>query len=275
MSISHIFIIENLQTEFKQINELYDEIQLMRIKIQEQLLEVKIIYNDLIKHNNKKIFMFCLDTFYFQYKVLNIEMDNINRFISLINNRMYGDYYKLYTIMSTQSSQYIVDNSANSEIVYNAIVYNPYRELEPFHEYLITDIQSIHQDIIQIINIIYAFYSKKDADIQKYSIHQIGLSIDSFIHTLKYENKLVDEQIQIYINYISFFHKMQLEYLSKLLNKIQLFYSELEEDMLSNVGLSNTDLSNTDLDQSNSNSVEPTTLFTIINFTNSNPSSEL
>jgi hypothetical protein len=269
MSIPHNFIIENLQTEFKQINELYDEIQLMRTKIQERLIEVKKIYNDLIKHNNKKIFMFCLDTFYFQYKVLNIEIDNINRFISLINNRMYGDYYKLHTIMTTQSSQYIVDNSGNSEIVYKTIVYNPYRELEPFHEYLITDIQSIHQDIIQIINIIYAFYSKKDADIQNYSIHQIGLSIDSFIHTLKYENKLVDEQIQLYINYVSFFHKMQLEYLSKLLNKIQQFYSELEEDMLSN-----TSLPNTDLDQCYSNLVEPTTLFTIIDFTNS-PSSEL
>lgn len=268
MNITHTFTIEKLQTEFSEIIHLYEEIQNQRIKIQEKLGQVKEIYNELIKNNNKKIFLFCLDAFYFQYKVLNIEMDNLNRFTSLINNRMYGDYYKLYTIMITKASQYIctdcsdldLASSSNQVDSTNPIcltkIIRPYNDLEPFHEYPIVDTQSLHQDIIIIIEKIFEYYTKKENEIHDYNMNKIGISIDSFINTLEYDNNLIQEQIQLYVNYISFFHKMQIEYLAKLVNKIVAFHSEIDEDMLSNNP-------NTDLDQ---NDYGEYTIFSIKDF---------
>ena len=255
MNITHTFTIEKLQTEFSEIIHLYKDIQNQRIEIQEKLGQVKEIYNELIKNNNKKIFLFCLDAFYFQYKVLNIEMDNLNRFTALINNRMYGDYYKLYTIMITKTAHYIctdcsgldsagsskpVDSAGSSKPVdsTNPIcltkIISPYNDLEPFHEYPIADTQSLHQDIIIIIEKIFEYYTKKNQEIHDYNMNKIGISIDSFINTLEYDNNLIQEQLQLYVNYTSFFHKTQIEYLSKLANKIVVFHSEIDEDMLSN-----------------------------------------
>jgi hypothetical protein len=263
MNITHTFTIEKLQTEFSEIINLYEEIQNQRIEIQEKLGQVKEIYNELIKNNNKKIFLFCLDAFYFQYKVLNIEMDNLNRFTVLINNRMYGDYYKLYTIMITKAAQYIYTDCSGLDIpvdstkhIYSIKVISPYNDLEPFHEYPIAETQLLHQDIIIIIEKIFEYYTKKNQEIHDYNMNKIGISIDSFINTLEYDNNLIQEQLQLYVNYISFFHKMQIEYLDKLVNKIVAFHSEIDENLLSNNP-------NTDLDQ-NENSKY--TIFSINDF---------
>ena len=227
---THQFTIEKLQLEFQELNQIYTEIHQIRTQTQEKLKFLNTVYLDLIKINNKKNALFCLDTFYFQYKVLLIEIDNLSRYISLINNRMYGDYYKLYHIIISQLNPehtQCIDNDSSKK-------YTGYRDLEPFHEYPILDTQNIHKDIIQNINHIHSVYSSKSDKIQEYNTNKIGLSIDSFINTLEYENNLIDEQIQLYINYVSFFHKTHIEYLYKLLTKIKDFQNEVNENTLSN-----------------------------------------
>ena len=270
MTSTYHFTIEKLYSQFQQIQELYQEIQSNRAQIQEKLIRVKDIYNNLIKPNNKKNFLFCLDTFFFQYKVLNIEMDNLNRYISLINNRMYGDYYKLYNmlllapiiqdhgldhvllapiiqdhgldhvllapIIQDHGLNHVgvdVSNTILLDVSSNKVSknYSIYKDLEPFHEYPITDSQSLYEDIIQCVNCIFAHYSKKNDEIQEYNTNQIGLSIDSFINTLEYENALVHEQIVLYIGHIEFFHKTQTDYLTKLLYKIRGFHVEVDADL--------------------------------------------
>jgi len=269
MDISHDFTIEKIQTEFVQIIEMYDEIQNTRIEIRQKLVQLKDIYTCLIKNNNKQKFLFCLDAFYFQYKVLNIEIDNLSRLLSLINNRMYGDYYKLYNIMLTNAASYICVDSSHCSDAANILVstdpqvstddplirvdepqvstadpskiYPIYKDLEPFREYSIIDTQSLHSDIVKIVNQIFAFYTKKSDEIRDYNINKIGISIDSFINTLEYDNNLINEQLQLYINYITFFHKTQTEYLFKLLNKILLFQCEINETLLSNTDATDGD----------------------------------
>ena len=234
MDITHEFTNEKILLEYTQINEIYNQIIAIRDEIQPKLVKIKDVYNILIKNNNKKIFLFCLDTFYFQFKVLNIEIDNINRFISLINNRMYADYYKLYNMMITAYKQYVIQ-------IEPAKIYSEYKELEPFHEYPIDDIHSLHSDILKVINQIFDFYTQKMMEICEYNKNKIGISIDSFINTLEYDNNLVNEQIQLHINYLLFFHKTQHEYLYKLLNKITILNNEIDEYILSN----NTSLEDT------------------------------
>ena len=53
------------------------------------------------KKNTKKMYLFCLDTFFFQFKTYSIEMENLDKHRTLLNNRMYCDYYKLYNIITT------------------------------------------------------------------------------------------------------------------------------------------------------------------------------
>jgi hypothetical protein len=125
------------------------EIVKTKIAVGEKLQHLKTIYNELLKTNPKKIFLFCLDSFYFQYKTFAIEMDNIDRFRTLMNNRMYCDYYKLYNIVLTN----IKENNTDVDISdIETKTFPVYKDLEPFQEYKVEDIKEIHGSILQLIN---------------------------------------------------------------------------------------------------------------------------
>jgi len=232
MSSLYLFDIEKLKSEFQGILQTYHEIIKKRKTLAVKLAELKTTYQDLVKHNTKKIFLFCLDSFYFQYKTLILEMDHLSRSVASINNRMYGDYYKLYHIILVQLSE---SNHDLRTIETDHNKYTPYKDLEPFHEYKMSDIISIHADILKLMNYLYTHFIKKSQTIVDYSnTARGGISITSFLHTLEYENTLVREQIGLYTSYIGFFHASQKKYLSKLFSKVQEFYTEIEDDILAN-----------------------------------------
>lgn len=234
MATLHLFNIDKLKTDFQSLLHTQYEILKKKSLLTKKLQELKLIYNNLVKQNTKKIFLFCLDSFYFQYKTLIIEMDNISRYISLINNRMYGDYYKLFNIIIMQVSNSHLDTRT---LVANFKKYTPYKDLEPFHEYKLSDIIQLHADIIRVINSLYAIFTSKEQNIHGYSDNtHVGISITSFLQTLEYENTLLREQIGLYVNYVTFFHASQNKYLTKLFQRIDSFQREIEEDILSNHG---------------------------------------
>jgi hypothetical protein len=143
---------------------------------------------------------------------------------------MYGDYYKLYNIILAQFHESGIEfpGSFNE----STKKYPAYKDLEPFHEYKMSDIINIHSDILNLINCHYMHYLGKEQNINNHNTStRIGTSITSFMQTLEYENVLVREQITIYVNYLTFFHNSQREYLNKLLIKIQTFQKEIEDEI--------------------------------------------
>lgn len=192
---SHAFNIEKLKIDFHNILTLKQEIAKTKAAVAENLNQLKSVYNDLLKSNSKKIFLFCLDSFYFQYKSFAMEMDNIDKFRLLLNNRMYCDYYKLYNIILTN----IKDNKIEVSIEGLELkVYPPYKDLEPFQEYKLEDIKDIHANILFILNTLYNECNKKKDTIDNYNDnHRIGFSISNLINTLHYENNILKEQVSL------------------------------------------------------------------------------
>ena len=226
-----LFNVEKSQLDFQNILHYQSEIVNKTSHLAEKLEEFKSVYTNLVKYNSKKIFLFCLDSFYFQYKTLNIEMDNLSRYVSLINNRMYGDYYKLYNIIIMQMSE---SYSEIRELSVDFKKYTIYKDLEPFQEYNIEETQKLHQDILKAIQILYNVYTNKENKVRDYAINtHVGMSIHSFLHTLEYENTLLREQISLYVNYVHFFHSTHLSFLKKLFCKIDTFQHEIEDDIMS------------------------------------------
>ena len=220
--------VEKLKTNFDNIISLKIEIARTKVHVSEKLQHLKDIYGELLKSNTKKIFLFCLDSFYFQYKTFAIEMDNIDRFRILMNNRMYCDYYKLYNIILNT----IKENSEITLAENEAKSFPPYKDLEPFQEYRIEDIKEIHENILQLINKLHVFSSSKKYNIDHYNEkHRIGFSISNFINTLEYENRLTNEQISLYINYLSFFHISQKKQIQRLFYRINEFHKEINDNI--------------------------------------------
>jgi len=255
MFLYNMHNISRLEGEFNEIIHLSTEIMNKKTALDEKLKQLKEQYNELVKHNSKKIFLFCLDSFYFQYKVLHVEMEQFHRMCALIHNRIYGDYYKLFNIILMQCKE---NNIQVPGLVRESDQFPIYKDLEPFLEYKIEDVIKIHADILAVINEVYMLYVSNQKNIHKHNdrIHA-GFSITSFINTLSYENVLIKEQIGLYSNYMAFYHNSQKSYLTKLLIKMDGFIRDIEDEVLINhrsitrmYGNNNTDvfdLENVDL----------------------------
>lgn len=244
MSHNHAFQIEKLRTNFENIITLKKEISKVKMIVSDKLSQLKLVYNDLIKTNNKKIFLFCLDSFYFQYKTFSMEMEHIDRYRALMNNRMYCDYYKLYNLIIT----HIKDNRADMNIAdLEMKSYPAYKDLEPFQEYKLEDIKEIHSNILFLVNQLYGQTLDKSDTIDHYNEnHKVGFSISNFLNTLEYENRLLREQVGLYINYVSFFHISQRKQLNRLYLRMQEFYREIEENININRTFSIDDIADDD-----------------------------
>lgn len=229
MSNVHAFQIEKLRNDFANIITLKREISKVKIVVSDKLSQLKLVYNDLMKTNSKKIFLFCLDSFYFQYKTFSMEMEHIDKYRALMNNRMYCDFYKLYNIIIS----HIKENRADMNIAELELKsYPAYKDLEPFQEYKLDDIKEIHTNILFLINQLYGQTIDKNNAIEHYNEnHKIGFSISNFLNTLEYENTLLRQQVTLYINYVSFFHISQRKQLNRLYLRMQEFYKEVEENI--------------------------------------------
>jgi len=169
-------------------------------------------------------------------------MDHIDKTRALTNNRMYCDYYKLYNIILN----HIKENRADL-ISVNSLeqkTYPVYKDLDPFQEYKIEDVRELHTNILHLINQLFSQSLDKSDEIEHYNdTHHIGFSISNFLNTLQYENRLLREQISLYINYVSFFHISQKRQLTRLYVRMQEFHKEIEENININQTFSIDDIS--------------------------------
>lgn len=240
MSTLHLFHVESLESKFQELLHIQSEIENKQSNMKTNLATLKELYTNLVKQNNKKIFLFCLDSFYFQYKTLSVELDNIERFITMINNRMYGDYYKLYNIILMETSQ----NDSDVQLLLQEFKnFTPYKDLDPFHNYQKDEMISLHKHILTLLNHLQLKALKKEQEIVDYGeMTTLGMGVGNFMQTLSYHNTLTKEQMGLYINYLQFFHKSQEGYLTKLFIRIEGFLKEVEQDILQHGGGQNTQM---------------------------------
>ena len=252
----HAFEINKLKASFQNITHTIDEINKIKLHAHQKLNRLRDAYFKLIENNTKKVFLFCLDSFYFQYKSFQLEYDNLEKTLSFINNRMYCDYYKLYNMMIDNCKKHNFDENDNYELRQ----YIQYKDLEPFLQYRIEDIKDIHNNILHIIAILYEQYSTRHNSMTHYNdTHKIGFSISNFINTLQYENSILKEQVVLYTNYMAFFHISQGKYLKRMYSKIENFYNEVESNIKSNVNFSINDINENPILNSDNDSKLPTT----------------
>ena len=237
MSNAYISQNEKLKNSFKNIISMKREIGTTKTQVANKLSELKKLHTEMIKDNNKQIFLFCLDSFYYQYKIFAMEFDHIKKLRAILNNRMYCDYYKLHNIIIKFCKDYITDDSLNIH------TFPVYKDLEPFQEYRIEDIILLHESILNLINTLYVeTKTKEDAILHYNDNHKVGFSISNFLNTLTHENRILQEQISLFVNYISFFHISQQKQLKKLHHRVSDFYSEVDDNINMNYTFSIDDI---------------------------------
>ena len=222
------------------------------IKIVKDKIQIlRDIYGDLIeKNNHKQIFLFCLESFNFQNKTLLYESDHLHKTFIMLLNRTYRDYYKLYNIILKLFDEYKLENKTQKK-------HPEYRDLDVNADFSLEEISNIHDDVIYLTCVLIDKYKESEAVIRQYKTKsKTGIYIINFINTIEYDNAILKDQIDLYINYLFFFQDTQTTYLSKLNKKMVGFLNEIEEDIKFQNGEEDPSL-NTSLGTSLGTSLDP------------------
>ena len=219
-----------LKSDFNNIITIRTSVKNIFDILQIRINKLKIFYSEFIKDSKHDMFIFGLDSFHFQSKLIDIEYDDMKRLFLAINNRMYCEYFKLYKIIT----EYILKNITDKKIKDNIKInnYPVYKDLEPYKEYKFETIQDIHENILNLITILTSMLSNKENELLIHKTKQsIGLNIDNFITTFNYNINVIREKINMFVSYIEFFHKMHTKYLKRFSNKIQLMHTHIDSDI--------------------------------------------
>ena len=236
--------IEKIQKNFSSLILLNQKIENEKSKLKMKLKNLKDTHAKMSKSNNKQIFLFCLDSFYFQYKIFSMELDNLEKFDDLIKNRTYCDYYKLYKLIL----KYINENNDELEIEVNHSLVPVYKDLEPFFDYGVENIKLVHENMIDCIKSMFDTVLKKQEVINEYTTKKkAGYSISNFINTLTHENNVLKAQLDLYLNYISFFHISQQKQIKRLFDSYINFEKEVDNNISSEHAFSFDDLIEDDI----------------------------
>jgi len=230
------YSLRKLHFNFEAILSIVKEMNLSKSVLSEKIAEFSTMYTELVKTNNKKIFLFCLDSLYFQYKCSMMDLNSMENNRKFIMNRMYCDYYKLYHLI-------ISDLNEKQILILELKTYPKYKHLDVLLEYNLDTIINIHGEILDILYKLYEKLKANQSSIQEHIDTKTVLSISNFLNTLKYENGILENQIILYINYLSFFHFSQKKMLVKLYSKMSEFNRDMEEYMGFNRIISIDDIS--------------------------------
>lgn len=219
-----------LKVDFNDIitirNNVKNVFDILRIRID----KLHQIYTEFINNNKSEMFVFGLDSFQFQSKLIDIEYDDMKRLFLAINNRMYCEYFKLHKIIV----EYITKNINDKKSVDFVKIknYPTYKDLEPFKEYKFDLVLDIHENILNLLGMSISLLNNKENELLIHKTKQnIGLNIDNFVTTFNFHINVMKEKLTMFITYIEFFHKMHTKYLKRFSNKIQLIYTHINNDI--------------------------------------------
>jgi len=157
----------NLKNDFNNLINIRNNVKNIFEILQLRIDKLKLLYSEFIQNNKNQVFVFGLDSFHFQSKLIDIEYDDTKRLFMAIGNRMYCEYFKLNKIII----EYILNNIKDKKIteIIKINNYPIYKDLEPFKEYKFETLMDIHENILNLLNILMGSLSNKENEL---SIHK-------------------------------------------------------------------------------------------------------
>ena len=108
-----------------------------------------------------------------------------------------------------------------------------YKDLEPTREYSENDLFVIHELINQIITLLGDYLkSKENVDSKHQDLIKSGFKINSFAYSYNYHKYLLQNQMELYVNYLDFYNHNHLKYFHKIEKQASSILSDINEEIL-------------------------------------------
>lgn len=219
--------IVSLKTNFESVKSLRNSIIELLTSLELKVTELKNIYSELLT-NNKSINSL-LDTLYFQTKLITLELKNVNDMFKIIDNRIYGDYYKLYKMIVKYCKDNYTDNNILKILNNNFKTYN---DLDFTTEYEFTLTEEVYNTLMSILEMMTRDLNNRNINFVKDETKKTqGIDIDNLIHNQKFNNTILNENIELFKHYTEAYNKFHKKYFSSFFIKVKLFYSQVDRDI--------------------------------------------
>ncbi len=213
---------------FEHLNLKRNKIKNYFIEMENKLTKMTKIHKDL-QSNSGAEFRAGIDALHFQIKLIGCDLNNHRNSFKLIDNHIYGEYYKLYnTILD-----YCSHKSSNSFIPDTCHTKFPiYRDLDTMKVYdyeVLKEMEKLVDSII--VKLIKGLNSVCEKHQQNTSISINGIHIEGMITEETYKIHETKERINTFIKYIETYTTHHSKYFSDLIERIELSNSMINRDV--------------------------------------------
>lgn len=221
------------------ISQHFDSLKSIRLKIKHCFheidsikLQVKQYYDTYIQQEPSDYFG--LDSFHFQNKSMELEYKHLLELYHFIDNRIYGDYYKLFVMMEFSLKKQLTNTQYDKMNELTHIHKYPiYKDLEPYVQYDFDLINQLHQDIILTLSNVKSLAEETNMTIEENEKDiELGMNIENYIINQKYINNTLINSNELHKSYLNIYHKYHTEWLNKFYSKIQLFYTQIKHHIV-------------------------------------------
>jgi len=234
MNINKKYIDNNIF--FKKINEVMLEIQKVFFEINEQMNNVYKIYLSLMndnKDNKDKLSLYGLDTLNFQSNLFKTQYENCDYMYKMLNNRIYGDYFKLYKIIINTCISSNIDDQKFLSFINNEHNIAIYKDLDQTKVYTDKELFNIYELINQFITLLSEYIKSKEMIDNKHkNLIKNGFKINSFAYSYNQKIDLLKSQLELYLNYIDFYNHMHLKYFNKIKIRADNLLKDINNDII-------------------------------------------
>jgi len=227
---------------FDKVKDMRSDINLLFNNLDGRICKLAEIYDEFIVNTHTirtpdiRSFIFSLDSFYFQNSLLRREYKYLKDYYNIIINRMYGEYYKLFKIMTEYVDRSLIDNKL-SDVLKNK-KYPRYDDLDDEKVYDFKLITQINEDIMGVITYLINILKDKESSLKLYTMNQnYGLNVNNFVSTFNYEVVVLQEQILLFEKYLDFFYHVHEKLLHRLITKVSVLEAQLNADIKFEGGL--------------------------------------
>jgi hypothetical protein len=223
--------IQLIKTNFNKIKEIRMQVINCFNALEIKLTKLKSTTDDFVKNNKHNIFVFGLDSFQFQSKLIDYEYNDMRKFYFALNNRMYCEYYKLYKLILNYTEE-IIGTNKNIETLKITNIFPVYKDLEPLKQYDFDTIGEIHKTIITLLHNLNDHILAKENQLQLFKLKQhSGLNINNFVTTFDFDVIVIKQKCLLYISYLEFFHNIHTKHFKRFSKKMKLMNDYLDEDI--------------------------------------------